>query len=122
MVTTIIKDYESIELGDRSKIASLTLKFNSELKKFRIPKIYGIKLYPGFFLVPAIYILSWIYFPSIAGDVTGKLLAMIVLIAAVALIFVVIGSYRDSESGKVGLFKSWVEAKKRMVCPLLKFH
>lgn len=96
--------------------------FDTELKKFRVPKIHGVKLYPIFLLVPAIYILSWIYFPSTTWIVTGEFLIVLGVIVVAALIFATFAAYSDSESGKVGLFKSWIEAKKRMVCPILKFH
>ena len=38
MVDTIIENFESLGLGDRGKIASLVLKFNSELKKLGFKK------------------------------------------------------------------------------------
>lgn len=96
--------------------------FYLELKKFRLPKIYGVKLYPILVVAPVLYAISWVYFPSATWNVTGQSLTILGIILVAALIFATFAAYSDSESGKVGLFKSWVEAKKKMVCPILKFH
>ncbi|MBI1998732.1 MAG: hypothetical protein HYS73_00135 [Parcubacteria group bacterium] len=90
--------------------------------KYPLPRVYGIRLLPIYFLVPLLYAALWYAYPDdtpvktgYAALAFGAIIAIVAILWATATAVVWLGR-TDKES--VSMVREWISAKKQGICPL----
>lgn len=93
-------------------------------KRYPLPRIYGIRLLPVYFIVMLGYAALWYFFPSGTPSVTGQTLGVVgiglLLVGVVWAIVSAISWLRHTDGKSVNVVREWVSAKKEGVCPMVE--
>lgn len=124
VLSGVVFNFFTLPFGHYCRTLAALLQDRFVLKRYPLPRIYGIRLLPIYFIVPLLYGTLWYFFPNIVPDLTVFLLLCFGIgILAVVVIWAIVSAiswFRRTDEKSVNVVREWVAAKKEGVCPMVE--